>query len=70
MPKNVGSADKIIRIALALVAVVVAFAVGAGSPGGIVLFVVAAVLLVTALVGTCPLYLPFKINTNVSTKAK
>ena len=34
----------------------VAFAVGAGSVLGIVLLVLAAVLLVTAAVGFCPLY--------------
>ncbi len=64
MPKNVGNTDKVIRIVLAAVAAVLAFVVGAGSVGGILLLVVAAVLLVTALVGTCPLYLPFRINTN------
>jgi hypothetical protein len=56
MNANVGNADKLIRLVLAVVAAVVAFSVGAGSALGIVLLVVAAVLLVTAAVGFCPLY--------------
>lgn len=56
MNANVGNADKLIRLVLAVVAAVVAFSVGASSALGIVLLVVAAVLLVTAAVGFCPLY--------------
>lgn len=70
MIKNVGRTDKLIRIILAVVAAGLAFIVGAGQVGGILLLVVAAVLLVTALVGTCPLYLPFRISTNSSTQTK
>ncbi len=70
MIKNVGSADKIIRIALAVVAAALGFVVGAGQVGGILLFVVAVVLLVTALVGFCPLYRLFGLSTNTSAQAK
>ncbi|PZQ39968.1 MAG: DUF2892 domain-containing protein [Phenylobacterium zucineum] len=70
MIKNVGSADKIIRIALAVVAAALGFVVGAGRVGGILLFVVAVVLLVTALVGFCPLYRLFGLSTNTSAQAK
>lgn len=63
MNTNVGSTDKMVRIGLAVAAAVLAFVVGAGSVGGIVLLVVAAVLGVTALVGFCPLYRLFGINT-------
>lgn len=52
-----------VRIGLAVAAAVLAFVVGAGSVGGIVLLVAAAVLGVTALVGFCPLYRLFGINT-------
>ena len=31
---------------------------------GVVLVILAGVFLLTSVVGTCPLYLPFKINTN------
>jgi len=70
MTKNVGNADKIIRIILAVVAAILAFVVGAGSVGGIVLLVVAAVLLVTALVGFCPLYRLFGMSTRPSAGTK
>jgi Inner membrane protein YgaP-like, transmembrane domain len=64
MNANVGNPDKIARIVLGLVAAVVAFAVGAGSVLGIVLLVVAAVLIVTALTGFCPLYRVLHISTD------
>lgn len=51
-------------------AAVLAFVVGAGSVGGILLLVVAAVLLVTALVGFCSLYRLFGMSTNPSTRTK
>ena len=63
MNANVGNADKLIRVVLAAVAAVVAFATGASSALGIVLLVVAAVLLVTSAVGFCPLYRVLGMNT-------
>ena len=54
MQHNTGTADRIARVVLAI-----AFAVGgalAGGTLGIILFVLAAVMLVTAAVGFCPLY--------------
>lgn len=63
MTTNVGSTDKIIRIGLAAVAALIAVLTGAGTVGGILLLVVAGVLLVTALVGFCPLYRLFGVNT-------
>lgn len=63
MRTNVGRTDKIIRLVLGIVAAVIAFVVGAGSVPGIILLVVAAVLIVTAFVGFCPLYRLLGINT-------
>jgi len=63
MGTNVGRTDRMVRFAAAAVAVVVAFLVGASSALGIVLFVVAVVLAVTALVGFCPVYRIFGMNT-------
>jgi hypothetical protein len=63
MNANVGNADKLIRVVLAVAAAVVAFVTGASSVLGIVLLVVAAVLLVTAAVGFCPLYRVLGMNT-------
>jgi hypothetical protein len=60
---NESAIDRGIRIVIALAAVVGAFAVGAGSVLGIVLFVVALIMVVTAAVGFCPLYRIFGMST-------
>jgi hypothetical protein len=56
MSSNESTLDRIIRVIVAVVAVAAAFAVGPSSVLGIILFVVAAIMLVTAAVGFCPLY--------------
>jgi DUF2892 family protein len=56
MSKNMSSLDRALRALVALAAIGVAVAVGAGSLAGIVLFVVAAVMLATSAIGFCPLY--------------
>lgn len=63
MKPNESQIDRVIRVGIAVVAVVVAIFVGPASVVGIVLFVVAAVMLVTAAVGFCPLYRVFGIST-------
>lgn len=63
MNKNMGTADKTIRI---IVALVVAWLYFSGKiPGtlGIVLLIIAIVFVVTSLVSRCPAYLPFKFST-------
>ena len=65
LTKNMGSLDRALRAFVAApVAIVAAFALGAASIGGIVLFVVAGVALVTGAVGRCPSYVPFGIDTH------
>jgi hypothetical protein len=57
MSRNISTLDRGLRSFLvAPAAIVIAFVVGAGSVGGIVLFVLAAVMLATSAVGFCPLY--------------
>lgn len=65
MKKNVGNIDKWVRILIAVaVAVVLGMKVVAlASTLGIILAIVGAIMLITALVGTCPLYMPFGIST-------
>ncbi|MEI6622320.1 MAG: DUF2892 domain-containing protein [Actinomycetes bacterium] len=63
MGRNESSVDRIVRVVAGVVAVVIALAVGPTSVVGIVLFVVAAILLVTAAVGFCPLYRLLGIST-------
>ncbi len=63
MKKNVGGVDRIIRLVLAGLIVVLYFMDVLGGTFGIVLLAFAGILVLTSLVGTCGLYLPFGINT-------
>jgi O-antigen ligase len=57
MTRNMGTWDRLVRgLVVAPLAAVAAFAVGAGTVLGIVLLVIAAIMLVTAAAGYCPLY--------------
>jgi hypothetical protein len=63
MKKNMGSADRIIRL---LVAVLFAYLYFSGAVVGIwgtVLAILAVVFVVTSLIGFCPLYTLFGIHT-------
>ena len=62
MPKNMGNADRWIRIIVGIIFVVWAIFVATGVWAG-ALFVLGAILIVTSLVGTCPLYMPFHFST-------
>ncbi len=63
MKKNMGSADRIIRVAVAaLIAVLFLTNVISGTLG-IVLLAAAGIFLLTSLVNFCPLYAPFGIST-------
>ncbi len=63
MKKNVGSADKIIRLVIAAILIVLYFANVITGTLGIVLLVLAGVLVLTSFIGFCGLYAPFGINT-------
>ncbi|MFN2114248.1 MAG: DUF2892 domain-containing protein [Anaerolineae bacterium] len=56
MTKNVGNVDKIIRIVLGLVLLGAAIFMDLSTTLQVILFVVAAIALITGLLGTCPLY--------------
>ncbi len=64
--KNVGPIDRAFRAMLGLVALALAFTVFHAMDGnvpGIIAAAVGVVMLGTAAVGVCPLYLPFKLST-------
>lgn len=63
MPKNMGLVDKLIRIGLAIAVAVLIFTGTLTGTLAIVLGILAAVFVLTSVVGTCPLYIPFKIST-------
>lgn len=63
MKKNMGNLDKMLRV---IIAAIVGGLVYTGTVTGtlaIVLMVVAGIFVLTSIVGTCPLYLPFGIKT-------
>lgn len=68
MKKNMGSADKIIRVIIAaLIAVLYLTGVLKGTPG-LILLIVAIVFVVTSLIGFCPIYTLFGFNTGKKEK--
>lgn len=56
MKKNLGNADRIIRVLLAIVFGVLYFTGTVTGTAGIVLLVLGAVFLLTSLISFCPLY--------------
>lgn len=63
MKKNMGSADKIIRILIALVIGFLYYKGIVTGTAGIILLVLAVVFVITSFVSFCPLYTLFGINT-------
>lgn len=69
MKMNMGSADRKLRAFLvAPVLAVAALLVGPAGWLAIVLYLLAAVMLATAAVGSCPLYMLFGFGTSKSVK--
>ena len=65
MSENMGQTDRTVRGLLAApVLVIAAFWVGVGTVMGVIAMVLAVVMVATALVGFCPLYVPFHLHTN------
>lgn len=58
-----GSADRIIRVLIALIIATLYFMEIISGTVAIVLLVLGAVFLLTSLVSTCPLYMPFGLST-------
>ncbi len=63
MKRNMGAADRVIRIVLAAAVAVLYFTHQLSAVAGIVLGIVGAIFLVTGIVGVCPLYMPFGLST-------
>lgn len=63
MKANEGMIDRALRITIGIVTLVAGLAVGVSSVVGIVLLAVAAIMLLTGVVGFCPLYTILRINT-------
>jgi hypothetical protein len=63
MKKNMGTIDKVIRILVAVVVVVLYFTHVISGVLAIVLLALSAIFVLTSLLSFCPLYLPFGIST-------
>jgi len=61
--KNMGQADRVIRLVLAVIFGYLYFSSTVTGALGIILLVLAVVFVLTSLVSFCPLYVPFKFST-------
>ena len=63
MKKNMGSADRIIRLIIAAIIGILYYTETISGTFGIVLMVLAGVFVLTSFISFCPLYAPFGITT-------
>lgn len=63
MKKNMGTVDKVIRILIAVVMVVLFFTHVITGTLAIILLILSGVFLLTSLISFCPLYWPFGLST-------
>ena len=63
MKKNMGTADRLVRILLALVVGVLYFTNQISGTVAIILGLFAVIFLLTSFMAFCPLYVPFKFST-------
>jgi hypothetical protein len=63
MTQNMGTADKIIRLAVVAIIAILYFTGQITGTAAIVLGIIAVAFLVTSLIGWCPTYVPFGIST-------
>ena len=70
MKKNMGIADRAIRIIAAIAFAVLYFTGTIAGTLGIVLLVFGAIFLLTSFVSFCPLYAPFGIKTCKTSEQK
>lgn len=64
MKKNMGNLDKMIRVLVAAVIAALYYTQVINGTVAMIALVFALVFILTSFLGTCPLYLPFGINTN------
>ncbi len=63
MKKNMGTADRIIRLIVAALFVVLYFTHVMTGTLGIIILILAGIFVVTSIFAVCPLYRPFGIKT-------
>jgi hypothetical protein len=70
MKKNMGTADRIIRVIIAAIIATLYFTNIITGTLGIVLLVLAGVFVLTSLISFCPLYAPFGLRTCAMKKSE
>lgn len=68
--KNMGKIDRIIRVVVALVVGLLYYMGVISGMVAIILLIIGGIFLLTSLVSTCPLYLPFGISTRREKETK
>src|SRR5512147_2855551 len=68
MKKNMGTVDKVIRLTVVAIIVILYLSGQITGVAAIILGIVAVAFLVTSLIGWCPTYVPFGISTKKSEK--
>jgi hypothetical protein len=68
MKQNMGTTDKIIRLAVVAIIVILYISGQITGTAAVVLGIVAVAFLVTSLIGWCPTYVPFGISTKKKEK--
>ncbi|MFQ5921400.1 MAG: DUF2892 domain-containing protein [Anaerolineales bacterium] len=63
LARNMGTADRLIRFTFAVAVVALYLTGNITSTAAVILGILAAIFLVTSIVGFCPLYAPFKLST-------
>ncbi|HBE42291.1 MAG TPA: DUF2892 domain-containing protein [Bacteroidales bacterium] len=63
MRKNMGNVDRVIRILVAVVVLILYFTHVITGTLAVILLILAGIFVVTSLIGFCPLYVPFGFNT-------
>ncbi|MDH5396990.1 MAG: DUF2892 domain-containing protein [Cyclobacteriaceae bacterium] len=63
MIENIGNTDRIVRLIVAIAVSILYFTGILTGTLGIISVILSGVLVLSSLVGFCPLYIPFGINT-------
>jgi hypothetical protein len=70
MKKNMGTADRIIRVIIAAIISVLYFTGIIPGTIGVILLILAGVFVLTSLISFCPLYAPFGLSTCTNKNVK
>lgn len=68
MKKNMGNVDRVVRILIAVVVLVLFLTHVITGTLAVILLILAGIFVLTSLIGTCPLYHPFGFNTGKKTE--